>query len=293
MKKIGIDPEALGLNVKKLRANGHYNCWCPYTSHDRPSGDFDPFKGTFFCYNCKTTAKAEELAHFLGGAISYIQIEPPEPDERQDGWKELYKLPLALGNSYLAKRGIYDETIINFEIKENADGIYFPIKQSDRLVGIQQRKTYNSKNRYVYYGKNLPLFPFDRLQNCNNHDMIILVEGIFGALKGIQNNRKCFSTFGTNPSEELKYILSGFNNILIAYDDDLAGYLGAAKLLHLLPQARVLIPGMEMDEIGFKTWDNLENMSSTKILTQIMNRIKASDQETFKQNLINFVRRKR
>lgn len=293
MKKIGIDPEALGLSVKKLRPNGHYNCFCPFIKHERPSADFDPFKGTLFCYNCKTIKKAEELAFELGGTISWIVIEPPEPDERQDSWKLLNNYPLATSSAYLANRGIYPETILDFEIKESSDGIYIPIYKDNRLAGIQFRKSFPSQFRYIYYGKNVSLFPFDHLQFLEPHDTIILVEGIFGALKGIQNGQKAFATFGTNPNPEIANLLNGFSNILIAYDNDFAGYLGAAKLMHLLPQAKVIVPGLEADEITFKQWQNLKSLYATRNLQEIMSFLSEENQESFKTNLINFVRRKR
>lgn len=148
------------------------------------------------------------------------------------------ELPLAHGNQYLASRGITDQTVDEFNLKyhQGLDSIIIPIYQHSELVGsVQRRITGNPK--YINspgMNKDSILFPFDKVSPIERR--VILVEGIFDAIKAHQGGlTNVLSSFGGSLSQKhIKMLGSIARTVAICPDKDRPGIRMAERSTDLL-----------------------------------------------------------
>ena len=151
---------------------------------------------------------------------------------------DVEKLPLATDNEYLHERGIKNETIKDFNLKyhQGYNSIVVPIYQNDKLMGSVQRKIVGNPKYLNSKGmdKDRILFPFDKVQSKD--DKIILVEGLFDAIKAHQEGVvNAVSSFGGNLSEiQARMLGSLARTVIICPDKDTSGIKMAHRTTDIL-----------------------------------------------------------
>jgi DNA primase len=242
---IAIDPAALGLETTGSSGQWVY-VKCPFHDDSRSSAEFNMLSGVFYCFVCLETYSAEELAHELNGSIERVRDEKLLTNlfKEEFEWHTLLSAPLAINNEYLSMRGVTNEQIREFEIRETHDRVIFCSKDLRGVAkGVIIRRTDGGQPRYQKLGRVIDLWPAETLANSPKD--VLIVEGIFGALHCRKAGFVAFAQLKGSPSTKTLQLLNG-RRIIGFLDDDLAGYIGALKLLKA--GARVVSPGGEADE---------------------------------------------
>ena len=183
-------------------------------------------------------------------------------------------LPSAKDNIYLNQRGITNQTIDDFNIRYHVafNSIIVPIYQDGELLGSVQRKI-SGNPRYINSSgmdRDRALFPFDKVQSKD--DRIILVEGLFDAIKAHQEgvtNTVC--TFGGHVSHTQASLLGSLaKTVVICPDKDASGLKMAYKTTSLLMTFGINVeytfaPGKAKDFGDVKDFSQLEYHSYWKI----------------------------
>lgn len=273
------DPQALGLVITKV-SGVEAKLRCPFHFDKTPSAAFNLSTGLFHCFGCGYSANAYQLAKHFDGEISKIELSTIsfENDERE--WKQLSYSPLAIKNKYLKKRGVLEEQIHRFGILQCDDGILFPIhNRNGFLVGLQLRK-YEGEPKYVLNGERTAVWPMANLR----YEKLLMVEGVFGVLRADSFGIKAVCTMGASAIPAAAMALSG-HEVTVAFDDDLAGYLGAYSFIKIHKNSNVVLPGMEVDEATEK---ELTQRIGGKLGRDILN----FAIETHNRKLFNMIRQK-
>lgn len=183
-------------------------------------------------------------------------------------------LPSAKDNIYLNQRGITNQTIDDFNIRYHVafNSIIVPIYQNGTLLGSVQRKI-SGNPRYINSSgmdRDRALFPFDKVQSKD--DKIILVEGLFDAIRAHQEgvtNTVC--TFGGHVSHTQASLLGSLaKTVVICPDKDASGLKMAYKTTSLLMTFGINVeytfaPGKAKDFGDVKDFSQLEYHSYWKI----------------------------
>jgi DNA primase len=248
------DPNALGLEFTRLSGTEAY-CICPFHNDHSPSASFNVVTGLFHCFACGENANVIRLQRELGGDIVYTdKIVAPRRKDAED-WEWILTAKLALDNPYLESRQVPNELVKRFGIREVKGGVAFIIHDvSGRAIGAQVRRLSN-KPRYMFYGERGETWPISTLFESRSCDTIVITEGIFGTLRGTLAGRKAVASMGSSAINGVARLLNGRSK-LVFFDNDLAGHIGAAKLVSL--GAKAIVPGGEADETSIDDWINLE-----------------------------------
>lgn len=246
-----IDPNALGLDVV-----GHSGQWvyvkCPFHDDSTASAEFNILKGLFYCFVCDMSLSAEKLSVETGGSVEklrsgdvILQIEREEHE-----WRSLLTAPIAIDNEYLMMRKVTNAQIAQFEIRVANNWIVFPSKNlQGAITGVILRRTDGAQPRYQKIGNVINLWPAESLAfACKN---VVVVEGVFGSLRGRQAGFHTFAQLRASPSNDTLRLLNG-RSITAFLDDDLPGCMGALKFINM--GARVVSPGAEADEISVSSF---------------------------------------
>lgn len=246
---------------------------CPFHDDHTPSASVNIFTGLFHCFTCGTNSTAPLLAKYFGGEVIFI------PDNRENytregreidsDWRSLLLSPLAVGNEYLESRNVSDKTIEKFGIRENDDGIIFPMKNRlGKICGVQVRH-YSRSPKYIFYGVRPEIFPFENLMpEINNRAKILfIVEGIFGVLNAERAGVDAVATMGASSFSKAVPMLefarsvrrekNKLGRVVVAFDPDDAGAIAAAKLS--IYGFLVLNPFVVADEINPMDWYEIES----------------------------------
>lgn len=260
-----IDPIALGLDVRRVNRN-ECSVICPYHDDHEPSAYFNAERGLFHCFACGVGKTARQIAEDLETEVVKV------PSLRVPGahvvggpvidWTSLLTLPLALDHSYLAFRGVTNDTVRDFGIRQMPGAVVFPVRDKwGHVKGVMIRQMSRRKSRrYMYLGDKQPMWPFDRFfEDPNPHKRnVFVVEGIFGAINARQHGIEAYAIMGATSIREASYALLGLKTFKILFDDDIAGYVGATSLMLATRfHGRVLLPGAEADEITREVWDRM------------------------------------
>lgn len=225
------DPHLLGLQVAKTSGQ-ELVVFCPYHSDQNASAEYSPHKGLFYCFGCQTSKTAVQLAEDLGGVLVPIddthQIFGRFDETRTNDWRRLLHNPSAVGNKYLHSRGVPDILTRNFKLRQNPDGILFPLE--DRfgdVIGFQMRH-YELKPKYMFYGIRPPVWPIRQLTLKVN---TFVTEGVFGALRGLSFRANSVAIMGAgaigNSGKYLRELAVGQPYLVM--DNDFAGMIAAGK----------------------------------------------------------------
>jgi len=245
------DPAALGLQI--MSVNGvEAKLRCPFHLDKTPSARFNLSNGLFHCFGCGHSANAYQLAKEFGGELSKIDIALiPRTDYEEREWRQLSYSKLATKSKYLEKRKVTPEQIEKFEIMKSKDGILFPIfDKNGLLVGIQERR-FTLEPKYMLHGQRTAVWPMSNLK----YEELHLVEGVFGVLRADLYGYHAVCTMGASAIPQAAKVLEG-RLVKIAFDDDLAGYLGAYSFMKLHRTSYAILPGLEVDETSKVEFQN-------------------------------------
>jgi len=252
---VGYDPVSLGLTVKHSAGLNNVLCACPW------HGGSDSLcvnlqTGQFICYSCGEKGGPAKLVAKTGGVPVWTTFQKPSPSEQELQWRKLLDGDFAYDNEYLVGRQVTNEQVEKFHIIENSQGIIFPLTNDQgTVVGTLIRRR-EGKVRYVTLGEKPPLWPLHLFQDQAPNDSAVIVEGIFGVLSADRAEMNAFATLGASVK---KSAFPYFQRVQpwVVFDDDLAGYVGAYRILQDCTSAHALVPGLEADELSPKDWQGL------------------------------------
>lgn len=268
------DPEALGLTVERILYDEAI-CLCPFHNDHRASASFNMESGLFYCFACGTGGTEEKIARITGGSIVRVpassgSLQQRSKRDRQE-WEWALSAPSAVHNEYLKNRGILPETILNFGIRDVGFGVGVIFHDRERVaVGCQIRREFGEP-RYLTLGRRPPVWPLANLEPG-----VFVVEGIFGVFKAWQAGYKAVATMSASVTDEICNFLLPYKPVVV-FDNDAAGYKGAAKLV-MKSGARVVLPGRAADEIA---WDDLENWRVTQNVKEIAEFVPVEEKRGF------------
>lgn len=246
-----FDPHELGLDVRGFSGNEAI-CCCPFHDDHDPSGSLNLDNGLWFCFSCGAISTAYKIATKLGGFVSSAILNIPKNSESYE-WQKLLSFPLAIDNPYLALRGVSNEMVEQFHIHAMPSGIVFEMRGlTDRPEAVYIRQ-YDGDPRYIYFGKPLPFWPMQEYRGIEHDQRVYLTEGIFGALRARSADLLSFAALGAIVRRELANYFAD-HKLYGCFDDDFAGYTGGGRLITLCPNAKILLPGLEWDELEPDAW---------------------------------------
>lgn len=143
----------------------------------------------------------------------------------------------------------------------------------------------------MYLGDKLSLWPLNMLVKEKRLSKIAIVEGVFGALRARSFGIPAFATLGAMVKADVKLHINSFYPVAM-FDNDYAGMLGAARLLIMIPTTKVVIPGVEADELDKFEWETLwkEGLSTRSIST--LARLSKRPEE-FTRSIKSFMRKQK
>lgn len=263
----GYDPRDFELEVVGYSGEFEALVKCPNPDHqdNNPSACFNTETGLLYCFSCGFGANALQLAAKIG--LNDLPVKLPLLKPKIDSeqlWKEFIKLKPAFGNKYLESRGVNDLNVFKFDIRESNKGVVFLFKDySGKLVGAQLRQ-YEKTPKYLTFGQKI-LFPENQVLEFDKDQPIYLTEGVFGAIRGYNAGLQTLAVIGAMIKQETIGFLNNWGKIYGLFDNDFAGYLAGARLLKFVPNARIITPGCEADEISIDEWKTL---TTTRTLTR-------------------------
>lgn len=253
-----FDPNEIGLSPIRYSNDEAIVC-CPFHDDSSPSASFNIKTGLFFCFSCGASYSADNLAIQLGGRV----LKTWRKDYMRGGdtkdWRLLLRNPTAFDDAYLKSRGVIDLTISVLDIKKTDFGVVFPLHdRRDNVVGVTVRK-YNGYPKYLTFGEKPPIYPqlyWQAEYEKVNFKFIAVVEGIFGFIRAKQSGVSSVATLGAMIKPQAASWLMSLNPKVMygVFDNDFAGYVAGGRLLKLYPEAKVVIPGLEADELLSEEW---------------------------------------
>lgn len=260
----------LGLVVHGMSGGNELITRCPFPEHNdkEPSASFNVSKGVLYCFGCGQSATAQQIADMLGGFV-HITAKPDQYKKIADTyWRQLLLNPLAIDNEYLAKRRVPNDQVREFGILANSNGIIFPFKKNNRVVGVQIRQ-YTHRPKYLTFGYKVPLWPDKQWRtynlDTNEPEWVIITEGIFSTLRLLEFGFNSYATLGALMKYSVKDYLRQHSKVLGVFDNDKAGIIASGKLLKLVPHAKVLIRGIDVADILDKS--NFSRYTKTQMIT--------------------------
>lgn len=248
------DPVAIGLAVFG-KTGDEVLVTCPYHDDHKPSASFNLNTGLFHCFACGEGRTAKQLAEDLGGEIDETFGSKSLPfredfKEPEFDWRVRVVLARhAFDNDYLKSRGVSNRVVDILDVKEFDDGVAFPLpEKSGEIIGLQVRR-YTKTPKYMFYGDKPALFP---LTMFNSARRAVLVEGIFGMIRGRDAG---FNTYAVMGAASLRKAITYFfdrSNVVGVFDPDKAGYLASAKLASI--GIACLTKDFEADEMTIEQW---------------------------------------
>lgn len=167
----------------------------------------------------------------------------------------LFAYEAAVGHPYLRARGVPDSIIVQFGLLYDPDDrgvprILAPVRHVDgKLYGFLGRATTEAQPKVRdYFGlpKRSLVFGMDKVATAPNR-RVVLTEGVFDALRVCQHGYKGVAALHSNlTDEQAKILRNNAESVVIMFDNDKAGSLGAKivteKLRGYLPLFRVKYP---------------------------------------------------
>jgi len=262
-KTVGYNPDEIGIEIKKWSGFNEVISVCPFHDDHSPSLSFNIESGLYYCFSCGASGNASQLALALGGTANRGRLKLKRQKDYSREWRVLLSNPLADTSDYLNRRGVTIGQIIRYGIRVNFDsngkenGVIFPLpNHQGEIIGVCLRK-FEGWPRYNYFGIKPLLYPMEEI-NFHPQEKTIITEGIFGFLNAKRNGLTALTTMSALVKRGVYDWLGSINPIVI-FDDDFAGYLGAARVIKSVGHARAILPGLETDECSSETWKKIAN----------------------------------
>jgi len=264
--------------------------YCPWHDDKNASLAINIKKGAYHCFNgcIKGRDGLKRLLDKLNPNKNLYQVYldtfpelyiksyafHTEPKVVDDVKYNIQELPSAVDNPYLIKRGITNQTIIDFDIRYHIafNSVIVPIYQNGAMLGSVQRNI-STNPKYVNskgMDRDKAVFPLDKVQASDGK--IIIVEGLFDSInahqKGVTNT---VCTFGGNVSHEQAKILGTLaRTVVICPDKDSSGIKMAYKTTETLMKLGLSVeytfpPGRAKDFGDIKDFTQLEYHSYWKL----------------------------
>lgn len=255
MDYIGYDPGSLGLRVKHSAGLHDVLCECPW------HGGSDSLcvnlqTGQFICYACGEKGGPEKLVRKTGGVPVWTTFQRPSPSEQEMQWRKLLDGDLAFDDDYLVGRRVTNVQVEKYSIRINSKGLIIPMtNEKGMTIGAIIRRR-EGKFRYMSLGEKPPLWPLHLFVDEPPSSPVAIVEGIFGVLAADRGEIPAYATLGAAVKKTVFPLLNRVDP-WVAFDDDLAGYTGAYRILQSNPFAHARVPGCEADELEPKEWQDL------------------------------------
>ena len=240
-----------------LSTTNYYNpknfiCRCPEHQDTRPSMKYNPKNNKVHCFSCGVTYGLIDLVMVdnklsYTDAVNYIKVnllhEKPIESKITNqicDYTHFYQT-LDTNYDYLQKRGISKYLTDRFGVRRN------PTNNSIIITNGKDCYTerfIDGELRYKHYGK---LELYNKTQPINADKPTIVVEGEIDCLSvyeaiGFNENTKvadlplnCLALGSANNWHQL--VKSGINNLIIALDNDEAGYRATEQLTDALNKA--------------------------------------------------------
>lgn len=286
------DPRALGLNVAKISGTEAY-VLCPYHNDHTPSASFSLAKGVFHCFTCGTNKSAVDIARDLGGEIVQYTTLPKINSEELVDWRGLLNCPKAYNHPYLVGRGVSNDAVDEFDIRRTPRGVGVPIRGvKGDVIGFQDRKSTTGYGpRYLTFGKT-SFWPIAKYSSTLTS--FFVVEGVFGVMNAWKHGYTAFAIMGAGNIDSADNVMLGRaskQDFRVLFDDDKAGYLGAAKLAIITNcSARVIVPGRPADEIGQAEWDKIAQDEGKRFALDIVRYAPEQDRDMVMKQILGFVK---
>ena len=238
---------------KLIPSSGQYRMMCPFReNHTASNMGYESFFITpeinaYHCFSCKAKGRLTDLlstrlkiglfdAYDLVG-VTNIERLFSEPTKREAADIPMSEISNVLPQEYI-DRGFSPRVLKIFEVGKRSDGsITIPIldKFGDRIVSLKCRKD-NGKDRSFWYE---PLFDKENYlynyHNCIGNTWCVLVEGESDTWRSFQNHvRNTCGIMGGDLSEMQSKLLSVFQTVYLAFDNDYAGILKTEYAYELL-----------------------------------------------------------
>lgn len=224
---------------------------CPFHLDRHSSAWWSPRKNLFYCAVCGLGLNAQQLAKRLGVEYEEVIEWSAEPEDYDlVGDEPVWELGYSIYHDYFRERGIPEWIIRDYDIRwKNAEprGAVIPLTSlSGEIVGVQYR--YQDEviagTRYKTYGKPPPVWPMHKLRDVKEGERILLVEGVWSALRLATFNHKYphmrsfqpFALLGAKVNLDIVETLKPFKPIYL-YDADEAGVRACRKMRELDPLA--------------------------------------------------------
>lgn len=280
---------AASLGLKGFIRGREFRARCPIHDDTNPSFSLNVDTGVWICFSqcgsgefhrlvqlvlqCNTQeardwilsngrkASVEHLSEQLNNLLN--PEDDPDYLPTDLGWRARYQLlnskimPL-----WFLERGFTWSTVNHWEIKYDPiwDSIVIPVKWKGELVGTITRNSHPELPKYVN-SKNLPRAEMLFGDISGSRKEIILVEGVLDAIWFWQNGYNCGGLLGDSLTGGQAQVLTAyrFGEVILALDNDRAGFNGTLKAVQtlrdagwLLPQIKVIwFPG-KVGEPGYK-----------------------------------------
>ncbi|MBU0599081.1 toprim domain-containing protein [Patescibacteria group bacterium] len=245
------------LGVVQFTITGdHIRCQCPIHGGDNPTSLAINYRnGLYFCHsNCSPEERSgglvkliclsmgcssEEAAILLAGieldpsSISKPQKAPIVPLSQQ----EIDNFEQKTTHCY-GYRGYEPKTIEEFNIRKGvdypySDRVWVPLNDREGwTIGYKGRATSaDMGSKYIFLPRGVPksqlLFNLHRIkESC----WIVVCEGEFDCINLHRNGYPCVATMSSKASATQLELLSGFDRVVVFYDNDEAGHAGADEL---------------------------------------------------------------
>lgn len=254
---MNYDPVALGLQVRGRVSGDEVLCLCVFHTESTASLCFNVRTGAWICYGCGARGGPTKIAKATGGDVTWTTKQVISKVLRDTDWRTLLSAPLAFDHPYLRRRRVSNEQVEMFGLRSTSKEILIPLTNlSGEVIGLLSRRTGRSRLRYVTMGDRPPLWPLDQLPSMSKEEgPIVLVEGVFGVLNGWSAGVSTLAVMGAGAANKAIAHLNIIENLLILFDDDFAGYVGAARLIKKHSSAMALLPGGEADELTPTQWE--------------------------------------
>lgn len=270
------DPYVLfsGLSIQVKGLEVYLSCPCSsHSSRDQFNAKFNMQTGEYISFGlCKKTFGKNDvysIARWLREECGvdarvtktngeFLKKETQE-DEKRD-WRELLKLPIAFDNEYLTSRGVTNAIVEEMGIRADETIVVFPnTDEHGKIVGVNTRYTGKGRKiRYIYEGERTSLFRMGDIMLYDTTKPLVIVEGVFGAIRGKSYGYQTTALLGTGGLKDTR-ILQRFDKVLFGLDRDEAGLIMAEKLIKDKRIVTWLCEPTEYDELDEKGWERATN----------------------------------